>query len=110
MCNFDRNEGGTTPVGKYSPQGDSHYGLADVAGNVWEWTSSLYKPYPYDPDDGREDPKADGSRTLRGGSWDNDENGVRCAGRSSAFQRIATTTSACVLCPPAQLVAEPSDL
>lgn len=31
---------GTTPVGKYSPQGDSFYGCADMAGNVWEWCSS----------------------------------------------------------------------
>jgi len=59
---------GTTPVGAY-PQGASPYGLLDMAGNVFEWTLSLYRPYPYQSDDGREDPHAVGDRVLRGGSW-----------------------------------------
>lgn len=60
---------GTTPVGHYSPLGDSSYGLADMVGNVWEWCSSLFWPYPYRADDGREDPEAMGYRVLRGGSY-----------------------------------------
>ena len=59
----------TTPVGRYSPQGDSYYGCADMAGNVWEWTSSLYQDYPYDADDGREDPDGQGQRVMRGGCF-----------------------------------------
>ena len=37
-------------------------------GNAAEWTRSVYRPYPYDPSDGREDPAAE-KRVVRGGSW-----------------------------------------
>jgi formylglycine-generating enzyme required for sulfatase activity len=43
---------GTTPVGSY-PNGASPYGALDMAGNVREWTSSLYKPVPYSFTGGR---------------------------------------------------------
>lgn len=68
-------------MGKYSPQGDSPYGLADMAGNVWEWTCTLYKEYPYNPDDGRNDPAAEGQRVLRGGSWHFNLRLARCTCR-----------------------------
>jgi formylglycine-generating enzyme required for sulfatase activity len=52
-----------------------------MAGNVWEWCQSLYKPYPYREDDGREDVNVDGARVLRGGSWGYFQRYARCACR-----------------------------
>jgi serine/threonine protein kinase len=92
QCNSEKGgEGDTTPVGTY-PQGASPYGLLDMAGNVLEWTRSLWggdweEPsfkYPYDPADGREDPDAPGDilRVLRGGSFYLNAKYARCAVRT----------------------------
>jgi formylglycine-generating enzyme required for sulfatase activity len=79
-CNFN-NKNGTTPVGAY-PAGASPYGCLDMAGNVWEWTSSEFVGYPYDPDDGREDPQGDARRVLRGGAFYDYGGDLRCAYRN----------------------------
>ncbi len=71
-------------VGSYSPQGDSPYGVADMAGNVWEWVSSAFRPYPYHSGDGREDPKTLEKRALRGGSFKRSNLFSRCAYRSKS--------------------------
>jgi len=69
---------GTTPVGSY-PGGVSPFGAWDGAGNVWEWTSSIDRPYPYRSEDGREDGSSAEKRVLRGGSWFSPKSHCRCA-------------------------------
>jgi formylglycine-generating enzyme required for sulfatase activity len=51
------------------PGGASGWGCLDLIGNTFEWTSSLYKPYPYQMGDGREDLRSRQPRTLRGCAW-----------------------------------------
>ena len=68
-CNIGtNNRHGTSPVGSYL-NGRSPYHVQDMAGNVWEWTSSLDRPYPWRQDDGREARDPSEKRILRGGSW-----------------------------------------
>ncbi|MCB0209008.1 MAG: SUMF1/EgtB/PvdO family nonheme iron enzyme [Anaerolineae bacterium] len=82
LCNSKEAElGQTSAVGQFSPDGDTPEGLVDMVGNVWEWTNSLFRPYPYNPDDGRESRHASGFRVLRGASWRNDANVALCASR-----------------------------
>jgi formylglycine-generating enzyme required for sulfatase activity len=80
----DGGPGRTTPVGACALAGDSPYGCVDMAGNLWEWTSSLYEPYPYKAGDGREDPEAEGARVVRGSSWYIRQRRARCAFRYGA--------------------------
>jgi formylglycine-generating enzyme required for sulfatase activity len=79
---FRGNKGTATsaPVGSY-PNGASPFGIQDLAGNVWEWTASLEKPYPYVATDGREDLRTGGSRVTRGGSWLGDSEFLRATVR-----------------------------
>jgi formylglycine-generating enzyme required for sulfatase activity len=56
-----------------------------MSGNVWEWVSTIYRPYLYDSKDGRENNNdTDSARGLRGGSWYNLDFVVRSAGRNRA--------------------------
>lgn len=75
----------TTPAGAH-PDGASPYGAQDMAGNVWEWTGTLYELYPYAPADGRESAEnpAQGHRRriVRGGSWVISSGAARAACRS----------------------------
>jgi formylglycine-generating enzyme required for sulfatase activity len=71
----------TTPVGCF-PGSASALGVEDAVGNVWEYTRSSYRPYPYDWTDGREEldfdnPGLNSGWVVRGGSFHNDD--VRAA-------------------------------
>ncbi len=83
-CNFNNNVKDTTPVGKYSLRGDSPYGCADIAGNVWEWCAD-WIDYGYYKQSAGKNPTGPASgqyRVLRGGSFDNGRTYVRCAFRN----------------------------
>ena len=68
-------------------RGASWVGALDMAGNVWEWTSSAYRSYPYDADDGRNIPTDDETlRVLRGGSWRSGPLELRAAQRKAENQ------------------------
>jgi len=56
----------TANVGRYQPNA---WGLHDMHGNAAEWTFSSYRPYPYNEQDGRNDPNVVEMKTVRGGSW-----------------------------------------
>jgi len=86
--------GTTTDVHTYVPQGESSYGCVDMAGNVWEWTNTIWGversvarfKYPYAANDGRE--KAERStpfrelRICRGGSYQEKAERLTCATRT----------------------------
>jgi len=76
----DENAGikSTSPVGAY-PRGASSSGCHDMAGNVWEWTSSKFKLYP-----GSEDEMEQGDEKLqivKGGCYTDDKLFIRSSFR-----------------------------
>jgi formylglycine-generating enzyme required for sulfatase activity len=71
-----------SPVGVY-PAGATATSIHDLSGNVWEWTRSHYRPYPYDPRDGRNELETDDPFVVRGGSW----NGGRLLARGATRNR-----------------------
>jgi toxoflavin biosynthesis protein ToxD len=85
MCNTkEANIGATSPVGLFW-SGRSPYGCLDIAGNVEEWTSDWYQPYP-----GTHlhiDDAGQAYRVTRGGAWNKRGDTVRCARRHGPLFR-----------------------
>lgn len=91
--NFNDGFAKTAPVGSY-PANASPYGALDMAGNVAEWTSTLW--HLYQENDGLGDIESintEGDRVFRGGAWDSYPSSGRAAHRaneSKAYQNVHT--------------------
>jgi len=93
-CNTrEMGKGGITPVGAYSPAGDSPYGCADMAGNVLEWVSDWYREDYYAHSSASQHPYGPASgavKVLRGGSWSSNRWAARCASRYKGNRTAAS--------------------
>jgi iron(II)-dependent oxidoreductase len=71
FANLDGLALGTCDVAAL-PAGDSAFGCRQMIGNVWEWTETLFGPYPAFVQDMYADysqPLFGNTRVLRGGGW-----------------------------------------
>ncbi|MBI4672367.1 MAG: formylglycine-generating enzyme family protein [Chloroflexi bacterium] len=77
---------GTAVVGSY-PAGASPFGVLDMAGNVWEWTSTKAEHYPGNTTDSKL--YGDNNYILRGGGWFDAENFLTAYYRNSGVPTTA---------------------
>ena len=80
---YSKNSNQTADVGAgIRDSGASWVGAVDLSGNIWEWTNSIYKPYPYVISEATADNIINGSYVvLRGGSFFDIDTNVRSAVR-----------------------------
>lgn len=79
--------GHALPVGSL-PRGASPFGVLDLAGNVDEWTASLYEPYPGAPSEvPPSELQAFDPHIRRGGSYRHCMDLARCARRHGCYAR-----------------------
>ncbi|MCK6573810.1 SUMF1/EgtB/PvdO family nonheme iron enzyme [Myxococcota bacterium] len=78
---YGRNSGRKThPVGEKNQP--NAWGLHDMHGNVWEWTTDWIAPYPEPAPDDYAGPESGDHRVFRGGSWASSARSVRAALRN----------------------------
>ena len=84
LANYEGGEINRTNAAGCFRAAASVYGCEEMLGNVFEWTRSLYKDYPYGPEDGRETLQRDQVdwTVVRGGSWIFSKDYMRCGARS----------------------------
>ncbi|HEX2697256.1 MAG TPA: SUMF1/EgtB/PvdO family nonheme iron enzyme [Anaerolineales bacterium] len=90
LANFDYNLGVAMPVDRY-PLGASPYGVLNMAGNVREWIKDWYSStyYSDSPSENPPGPDTGHHRSLRGGSFMDDEREIRIFNR---FDHSPTST------------------
>jgi formylglycine-generating enzyme required for sulfatase activity len=82
MANFSGCAEGTMVVGGLS-DGASPYGVLGMGGNVAEWVADWYGPYTADRQENPTGPSSGEHRAVRGGSYQDGTEALRCTARAS---------------------------
>ncbi|RKU13041.1 hypothetical protein C6501_09960 [Candidatus Poribacteria bacterium] len=98
-ANFARRYNRPTPIGQF-PHGTSPNGIADLAGNVWEWCLDEYNPsfYQQNSEDVRQNPlnlrfrDVLRARVIRGGAWNMGSAFLRSSLRFKSYPLDSTHT------------------
>ena len=98
LCNVQESGTGEPLPVSQAPTTDSSSGIHDAVGAVLEWTRTIYRPYPYDPSDGREELWSESARVLRGGAYNLPVEEARCARRRVLDPAVSLSNTGCRVC------------